>query len=788
MVQQRVPQEPALWPHQVGVIPSRAQFFQHRAEVDRLRAAVDGGGTALLSQVLTGMGGVGKTQLAADYARAAWKDGGLDILVWISASARSPVVTGYAQAAVELCQADPGDPEKAAKQFLAWLEPKGAAKPCRWLVVLDDVADPDDLHGLWPPTSPYGRTLVTTRRRDAALTGEGRTLVDVALFTEVEAVAYLTTSLAGHGRVESVDQLTALASDLGHLPLALSQAAAYLIDSGLGAAAYRDLLADRATALADTAPDRLPDDQTVALAAAWHLSIDRADQLRPAGMARPMLQLAALLDPNGIPQGVLTSQPALTHLAQYRTRTGNGFTEEPDPVSPRDGVRALRALHRLSLIHHTPDNPHQAVRVHQLIQRATRDTLPPDQRDQTARIAAAALLAAWPDDERDTALAQALRANTDVLQRRAQAALLQPELHDVLFVAGASLGQFGQVAAARDHFDRLTDAVRNCHGPDHPDTLATRSQLAVWQAHTGDEAGAATTTEQLLADMMRILGPDHPETLEARGNLAEWRGRLGDVAGAVAALEQLLHDQERIQGPDHLYSFAIRNSLAQWRWESGDVSGGIAALEQLLADRERILGVDHPDTLATSHHLAAWRGWDGDVASAATAAEQRLAHLIQTLGPDHPETLGIRAGLAWWQAEGGNVAGAAESVERLLDDQVRVLGPDHPETLEARGNLAEWRGRLGDVAGAVAALEQLLHDQERVQGTDHPRTLRTRRRIAHWHGETGDAAGAAASFAELLEVSLRVLGPDHTHTLATRHQLTYWQGRAAEGQSNPPAG
>ncbi|MEH0450692.1 hypothetical protein QBB33_01920 [Streptomyces scabiei] len=117
MVQQRVPQEPALWPHQVGVIPSRAQFFQHRAEVDRLRAAVDGGGTALLSQVLTGMGGVGKTQLAADYARAAWKDGGLDILVWISASARSPVVTGYAQAAVELCQADPGDPEKAAMRF-----------------------------------------------------------------------------------------------------------------------------------------------------------------------------------------------------------------------------------------------------------------------------------------------------------------------------------------------------------------------------------------------------------------------------------------------------------------------------------------------------------------------------------------------------------------------------------------------------------------------------------------------------------------------------------------------
>ncbi|MFC8824038.1 NB-ARC domain-containing protein [Streptomyces sp. NPDC057137] len=137
----------------------------------------------MLSKVLTGTGGVGKTQLAADYARTAWDSGGVDILVWISASSRSAITAGYAQAGVEVLGADPREPEESARAFLAWPEPKDGQKPCRWLVVLDDVANPADMHGLWPPTSRHGRALVTTRRREAALTGVGRRRVTVGLFT-----------------------------------------------------------------------------------------------------------------------------------------------------------------------------------------------------------------------------------------------------------------------------------------------------------------------------------------------------------------------------------------------------------------------------------------------------------------------------------------------------------------------------------------------------------------------------------------------------------------------------
>ncbi|MFB7215405.1 tetratricopeptide repeat protein [Streptomyces sp. NPDC056255] len=621
---QRAPREPASWPHQVGVIPSSARSFQHRAEADRLRAAVDGGGTAVLCQVLTGMGGVGKTQLAADYARAAWDEGGLDVLVWATASGRSPVVSAYAQAGVELCRADPDDPEQAARTFLAWLAAKPGQRPCRWLIVLDDVTDPGDLvaypddpgnrYSLWPPASPHGRTLLTTRRRDAALFGRDRRRIEVGLFTPAESAAYLTAALDAQGRTEPVGQLTALAAELGHLPLALAQAAAYLIDSGDTAAAYRDLLADRATRLKDLAPDTLPDEQATALAAAWSLSIDRADTLRPAGLARPMLHLASLLDAYGIPQDVLTSEAARAHLAAHRTATGPDPTAELTPVSRPDAVRALRALDRLSLIDHRPSTPHQAVRVHQLIQRATRDTLSPAQQDQYARTAADALVAAWPAIERNTALAQNLRANTDALARHVEDALYRPDAHSVLYQLGHSLGDSGQANAATTHFQHLTDTTTRHLGPDHPDTLAARHELAYWRGQSGDAAGAAAAVAELLLDSVRVRGNDHPDTLTTRRNLAHWRGQSGDAAGAAAAVAELLPDVVRVLGDDHPDTLTTRHELAHWRGQSGDVAGAAAAVAELLPDVVRVLGDDHPDTLTTRRNLAHWRGQSGGAA------------------------------------------------------------------------------------------------------------------------------------------------------------------------------
>ncbi|MCI3276987.1 tetratricopeptide repeat protein [Streptomyces cylindrosporus] len=790
MVQQRVPQEPAPWPHQIGVIPSRAQSFQHRTEVDRLRAPVEGGGTAVLSQVLTGMGGVGKTQLAADYARAAWEDGSLDVLVWVAASAQSPMVTGYAQAGVELCRADPDNPEQAAKQFLAWLAPKAGQRPCRWLVVLDDVADPDDLianlddpdtrYSLWPPASPYGRTLVTTRRRDSALFGDGRRRIEVGLFTEAEAVAHLNASLAAHGRSEPADQLTGLALDLGYLPLALAQAAAYLVDSGLGAAAYRDLLADRATRLVDTAPDRLPDEQAVPLAAAWSLSIERADTLRPAGLARPMLHLAALLDANGIPHDVLTSRPALAHLTAHRTRIGPDVPGGSEPVSPRDAVHALRALHRLSLIVHTPDTPHQAVRVHQLTQRATRDSLTPDQHDEYVVTAADALLAAWPDIERDTALAQALRVNTVALTPIAEDALYGQDTHEVLYLLGESLGGSGQVSAAAAYFRHLVDTTTFHLGPDHPDTLTARERLGYWRGCAGDGSGAAVAFADLLPDRVRVLGPHHPDTLATRRELARWRRVMWDLAGAAAILADLLSDCLRVLGPDHPDTLATRWTMARLQAFSGDAAGAAGAFAKLLADRDRVLGPDHSDTLATRREVARWRGVDGDAAGAAAMLADLLPDCLRVLGPDDINTLITRRLLARFRREAGDAVGAAAALAELMPDCLRVLGPDHNDTIITRREMAVSLGEVGDAAGAAEAFAKLLSDCRRALGPDHYETLIVRHELAYWRGTDGDAVGAADACAELLADWERAIGPDHPEVLGILQDVAYFRGEARD--------
>ncbi|MFD9461408.1 tetratricopeptide repeat protein [Streptomyces sp. NPDC060027] len=725
----------------LGAIPPRSSGFQARAEAARLRSWLDDGSeTGVTGQVLSGLGGVGKTQLAADYARSVLHARKVDVLVWVNAASRDAVLVAFAQAGEVLCRADARERERAAEMFLGWLEAAPGHPRCRWLVVLDDVVDPGDLHRLWPPPHPHGRTLVTTRRRDAALVGDGRPRVDVGTFTSQEATSYLTKALDVPERPAQPVETAALARDLGFLPLALSQAAAYLVDTGQGIADYRALLADRTRTLADAAPDHLPDDQEDAVAAAWSLSVERADCLRPVGLARPMLCLASMLDPNGIPQAVFTSTSALDYLALTRAHTHPGGV--PAPHAPagassaptaQDAVLALRAAHRLSLLDHTLDDHVRTVRVHQLVQRATRDSLPADARRHMAHAAADALMDAWPESELDTRFAQALRANTSALAHLAEGADLYSDgVHHVLYRAGRSLGESGQFAAAVDHFRALHEKADHYLGADHPDTLAARNNCASWRGEAGDAAGAADAFAELVSDRRRVQGADHPDTLAARHNLARWRGEAGHMAKAAAALAELVEVQSRVQGADHPNTLAVRHSLARWRGELGNAAGAADALTELLADQLRVQGADHLNTLAVRHSLARWRGELGNAAEAADALTELLADQLRTQSPTHPNTLAVRHSLARWQGEAGDAAGAAEAFAALASDRRRVQGPDHPDTLAARHNLAYWRGEAGDAAGAAEAFAALASDRRRVQGPDHPDALMTQREVLAW--------------------------------------------------------
>ncbi|MER6000849.1 tetratricopeptide repeat protein [Nonomuraea angiospora] len=738
------PAERAVVRHRVGMVPRAADCFQDREIAMRLAQAATEGEIVVLSKappeispVLTGMGGVGKTQLAASYARRIWEKQEVRVLVWVSATSRPQIVSTYAQAAAELglC-GDPEDAVKAAEQFLAWTQTTSVP----WLIVLDDVQDPADVRHLWPSAEPgagHGRVMVTTRRRDAALIGPGCIRVGVDVFTRAEARAYLTTKLAVAGWADTTEQIDALAEDLGYLPLALSQAAAYLIDTGLDCSAYRRRLVNRARTLAEVVPEDscLPDDQATVVAANWSLSIDRADRARPAGLARPLLQIAAVLDPNGIPEAALTSSPIVAYLNERRQSDAPGGL--PDDLSAADVYDGLRVLHRFSLIDHDPESSFQEVRIHQLIQRTTRDTLTSEEMLATAHIAADALMTVWLAIEHNRR-GSILRSNTTELRTHTENALWawNGKVHPVLFHAATSLGEAGQASAAVTEYTHLSAAAIRMLGTDHPDALITRSNLERWRAEAGDVTGAVTAYEELLTDFLRVLGPDHPDTLITRNNLERWRGEVGDAERAVTAFENLLADVRRALGRDHPHTLIVRNNLASWRGNSGDAEGAVTAYEELLADVRRTLGSDHPDTLTTRGNLARWRAEAGDVTGAVTAYEELLADFLRLLGADHPYTLTTRNNLARERGIAGDREAATAAFHDLLADVLRVLGPDHPNTMATRGNLAHWMGEMGDAAGAVTAYEELLTDFLRVVGPHHRATLIVQEQLLHWRQRT----------------------------------------------------
>lgn len=232
-----------------------------------------------------------------------------------------------------------------------------------------------------------------------------------------------------------------------------------------------------------------------------------------------------MLDPNAIPAEVLASD-ALTALL---TATTVAADSDVVAVSGRDCLDAAHNLDRLSLL--TLSDPtgtgdgggFARIRVHALVQRAATEHLTPEQIAPLVTAAADALVGIWPKGERDPQLGQVLRANITALAARHPNALWIPDGHPLLWRAGASLGERGLLTAAIDYWTQLTTAATQHLGPDHPDTLSTRHNLARWRGAAGDPAGAAEAFGQLLHDYLRVLGPDHPDTLGTRHNLAYCR-------------------------------------------------------------------------------------------------------------------------------------------------------------------------------------------------------------------------------------------------------------------------
>lgn len=697
----------------VGKPPALADAFQERPALrDRLTRTLG-------IQVLVGDGGTGKTQLAAAAFTAAI--GTVEVAMWVTATSRTEVVSAYARghAAVHATTTptDTGEAELLAGRTLAWL----ASTSVPWMVVLDDVGDPGDLMGLWP-AGPAGRVLVTTRRRDAAMVGKG-SVIEVDAFTAEEAAAYLGAKLNRLSGLPArvLDEAAELAADLGHLPLALSHAAAAVINDGISCADYRLLLSDRNRRLAEVLPNdptEAGDQYSRTVASTWSLARERADRLAPAGLAGAMLNLVGFLDPNGIPEALFTGEPVRRYLSTGRSAT----------ISVAQSRRTVRNLWRLNLVNHDPDDDARSVRIHALAQRVGREQVSPSAVDVVVRVAADALTELWPGVGAGTPLGQALRANAATLVRHHSAAPWVPEGHPLLFQLGNGLIDSGMVTSAVTYFIELTEEAVRILGPLDPLTLTARHLLARARADSGLAASAEAEFAAILDARTQVLGALHPDTLSSGYEVAWWHGMAGDPAGAVALFGSVCDARSQMLGPDHPDTLQARNSLARWKGRSGDLVGAITAFEELLVAELRVLGPDHPDTLTTRNNLAHVRGIAGDPAGAAATVREVLDARIDVLGPDHPKTLATREHLATWQGEAGDPLAAVALFKAVLADELRVLGPDHPRTQRARTRLTHWERIADRASGGIAELPSQVrrgvspvHIPARVQGTTRPR-------------------------------------------------------------------
>ena len=564
----------------VGAIP-QAPGFQPLADLLRELEQSDTG-----VSVLTGMPGVGMTQLAAAYARAK-AAAGWHVVAWVNAGETGSTLAGLAAVAeaVGLSSTPGRDAVGAGGAVRRWMEADGD----RCLLVFDDAEDPDALRPFLPARGA-ARVLVTTSRQPAADLGNS---IPVDVFSTDEAVEFLT----GTTDLEE-KEAAAVAAELGYLPLALAAAAA-VIGCQPGYETYLERLrVPPAEAYVITEEGQL---YPPGVAKSLVLSLDAVQESDQTGVCRGVMEIMAVLSPGGVRRELLHAAGQVGVLVSHG-----------QPVATSLVDRALERLAEWSLLGFSLDG--QTVMAHRLVTWVVRKRL--DRRQLTAVCRAAAwvlearavALAGSGDRQAAREISQHATALLDSAPR--PAAAVHDELTRILlrvrFLALYQLIELGGSAPqAIAVGESLTADLERLLGQDHPDTLNSRNSLAAAYLEAGRVFEAVPLFEQTLVARQRLLGPDHPDTLTSQNNLAAVYQDAGRVTEAILLFELTLAARERLLGSSHLSTVNSRGNLAAAYRDGGRVSEAVPLLKQTLALRQRLLGPDHGDTVRSRANLAA---------------------------------------------------------------------------------------------------------------------------------------------------------------------------------------
>ena len=756
--------------------------------------------------VLTGMRGNGKTQLVTAVA-ARCEEEGWPLVAWIHAASRKEIIAGLYEVALRIgIDAPKNIPLEVIVQRL--LDRLRSAEATDRLFVFDNVENPDDLRDLIPEGAGV-RTLVTTPRH-FDWDGPGWLRLTVGAFDREQSITLLCEH-TGDTHREAADRI---ADELGDVPVAITQAAATAKQGGYALSGYLDRLSRHPleSSMSRLEGDDYPDAVGVALLMAYEQVLEqlRTEHPQQERIAVSLLGALSLLAASGVP----------THWL---------LRLDADSDAVRDTLSFLKSA---AILQESSDGDKTII--HWLQGHVYRETYLNDQKKLGEVRSYAATLLSGIDVDRLENVEQR-RDETHRLIEQLFSVTSQGYSHSLFSEPPVSskltetleyatgLGMSQLALCLTDSVTQACDAL----GPHHPDTLASRNNLAGTYRASGRLDKAIALYEQTLEDSIRILGPDHPSTLTSRFNLAgayRAAGRLDEaiplyeqvfsgrsrvlspdhrstlmsrdeLAGiyreagrfdeAITLKKQILADAMRIMGPDSPGASAARNNLAATYRDAGRLDEAIPLYKQNLDDVSRTLGLDHPETLASRHSLAGAYRDAGRLDEAIPLFEQNLTDFIRILGPDRPDTFTSRSTLAGAYQTAGRLDQAIPLFEQNLEDRTRTLGPAHPVTLTSRGNLANAYREAGRLDEAIHLFEQNLTDFTHVVGPDHPEILAWRDKLAGAYQAAGRLDQTIALFEQNLEDRTRTLGPDHRDTLASRNNLagTYLAvGRSEEAK------
>jgi tetratricopeptide (TPR) repeat protein len=736
---------PPAGPEPLCRLPERQPAFVGRENVlgEIRETLTDGAVRGSGAVALYGLGGVGKTQIALEYAHRHSHE--YDVVWWVPAEDRVGMASAFGALAKGLRVAVTDDQEALIDDVVRRLANR------RWLLVFDNAEIVDDVCRYLP--SGGGDLIVTSRNpawRKLAVP------LAVPVFSRPESVALLSGRRPGSaGPAETAAGW--VAELLGDLPLALVQAAAYADETGMEYAAYATLFRRRRDAmLARGAPrDHLGVDTT------WRLALDRVTAAAPA--AAELLHLLAFMAADGVELGTL-----IRHAPRLPPGLAAAAGEE---IGLHDAVGTLL---RYSLVERSGDR----IGVHRLVQAVVRSAMPAEERRRWLAAAAGLVVCQRPDDERDPRTWPAWDAMLPHLlavgerAEEAGAADLGDALPDVAELMGAA-GRYLTRRAAFDSARRLLEhAVRLAEpaGAARPLMLADLlADVGETLERAGDLDGARTALQRALGLFEAGPGLDTPAAAETLSRLGNTFSRLGQLARAVDALRRswailTAHPLADAQ----LAAAATRLGWALWL--TSDLESARASFTRALALLDGVAGATAESAQARSG-LGLVLQDAGDLDGAMACHRQALATLNAVFGDGHPECAHAQDRLGFALGLRGDLEAARACHEAAVDALAVAYGPDHQEPAVARANLGLILHRQGDLDGALRCQRGALEVLADTCGWSHPHTHIAARRLAAVLAERGEVGPARDLLKRVLGEAVATQGAGHPDVRLTRDQL-----------------